>query len=52
MGDIIIFLKTIEQHYKDLIVIIKKYFTLEKHFLGDVVSHNVIKSDHEKFLQL
>jgi len=61
MDDIIIFSKTIEQHYKDLIVIINillnanmkisiektKFFKLETTFLGYVVSHNVIKTDPE-----
>jgi len=62
MDDIIIFSKTIEQHYKDLIVIINiflnanmnisieksKFFKLETTFLGYVVPHNVIKTDPEK----
>jgi len=62
MDDIIIFSKTIEQHYKDLVVIINillnanikisiekaKFFKLEATFLGYVVSHNVIKTDPEK----
>jgi len=62
MDDIIIFSKTIEQHYKDLIVLINillnanmkisieksKFFKLETTFLGYVVSHNVIKTDSEK----
>jgi len=65
MDDIIIFSKTTEQHYKDIIVIIKillnanmkisieksKFFKLETNFLGYVVSHNVIKTDTENFLQ-
>jgi len=59
---IIILSKTIEQHYKDFIVIIKilmnanmkisieksKFFKLETNFLGYVVSHNVIETDFEK----
>jgi len=59
MDDKFKFSKTIEQHYKDLIVIIKillnanmkisieksKFFKLETNFLGYVVSHNVIKTD-------
>jgi len=54
--------QTIEQHYKDLIVIIKillnanmkisieksQFFKLEANFLGYVVSHNVIKTDPEQ----
>jgi len=62
MDDIIIFSKTIEQHYKDLIVIINillnanmkisieksKFFKLETTFLGYIVSHNVIKTDPKK----
>jgi len=62
MDDIIIFPKTIEQHYRDLIVIIKillnenmkisieksKFFKLETTFLGYVVSYIVIKTDPEK----
>jgi len=62
MDDIIIFSKTTEQHYKDLIVIINillnanmkisieksKFFKLGTTFLGYVVSHNVIKTDPEK----
>jgi len=62
MDDKFKFSKTIEQHYKDLIVIIKillnanmkisieksKFFKLETNFLGYVVSHNVIKTDPEK----
>jgi len=62
MDDIIIFSKTIEQHYKDLIGLINillkanmkisieksKFFKLETTFLGYVVSHNVIKTDPEK----
>jgi len=65
MDDIIIFSKTIEQHYKVLIVIINtllnanmkisieksKFFKLETTYLGYVVSHNVIKTDPEKYLQ-
>jgi len=62
MDDIIIFSKIIEQHNKDLIVIINillnanmkisieksKFIKLETTFLGYVVSHNVIKTDPEK----
>jgi len=62
MDDVTIFSKTIEQHYKDLIVIINillnanmkisieksKFFKLETTFLGYVVPHNVIKTDPEK----
>jgi len=63
MDDINIFSKTIEQHYKDLIVIIKillntnlkisieksKFFKLETNFLGYLVCHNVIKTDYKIF---
>jgi len=62
MDDITIFSKAIEQHYKDLIVIINillnanmkisieksKFFKLETTFLCYVVSHDVIKTDAEK----
>jgi len=66
IDDIIIFSKKIEQHFKDLIVIIKillndnmkisieksKFFKLEPNFLGYVVSHNVIKTDLEKISKI
>jgi len=62
MDEIIIFSKTIEQHYRGLIVIIRiwlianmkisieksKFFKLETNFLGYVDSHNVIKTQSRK----
>jgi len=63
MDDIIIFSKTIEQQYKDFVIINtllnanmkisiekSKFFKLETTFLGYVVSHNIVKTDPEKYL--